>query len=260
LNGDPVPPTIEAMAASYVDMIQGVEPEGPYLLGGLCHGGLIAFEMARQLERKGQKVGLVAMIGPPAWNPPHWRFVKDSVAAVVSVCGGDPDRATNLLLSIRDRRIRWREFCQYSLKWLEGAANSSLTGGVARTVRLTKRVLSGVLISDRPWAEPIFATATGDHLMSAYQRAVASYVRRPYSGRIAIFWPNEVPVNTLGGPQLQWRSASDPSLGWRRVAPDVEVHPVPGDYTTSITTHVQVLADRMKESVKNARSNRRTDS
>ena len=154
-----------------------------YLLGGLCHAGLIAFEVARQLERKGQKVGLVAMIGPPAWNPPHWRFVKDAVAAVVSLCGGGPDRATDLFLAMRDRRVRWRQFCQYSISWLQGAASIPWTGRVARTVRLATRVLSGVLVSEKPWvAEPIVAPAAGDHLMIAYHRAVASYVRRPYSG------------------------------------------------------------------------------
>ena len=76
----------------------------------------------------------------------------------------------------------------------------------------------------------------------------------PIRVHIAIFWPNDVPVNTLGGPPLQWRSAPDPSLGWRKIAADVEVHQVPGDYTTSITKHVQMLADRMKVSVKHARS------
>ncbi len=104
----------------------------------------------------------------------------------------------------------------------------------------------------------MFTPATGDHLMIAYHRAVASYVRRRYSGHIAIFWPNEVPVNTLGGPQLQWESAPDPSLGWRKVAADFAVHQVPGDYTTSITKHVHTLAERMKVSIKDARYNQRT--
>ena len=39
-----------------------VQPRGPYLLGGLCAGGLIAFEMARQLQRVGEKVAMVALM------------------------------------------------------------------------------------------------------------------------------------------------------------------------------------------------------
>ena len=137
--------------------------------------------------------------------------------------------------------------------------NAPFTGQVARTIRAAKRLLSGELDSEI-WTEPIVTPPSVDHLMSAYQRAVASYVRRPYSGRVAIFWPNEVPVNTLGRGPLEWSNARDPSLGWRKVAPDVEVHEVPGNYTTSITKHVQVLANGMTESIKNARSNQRTDS
>jgi thioester reductase-like protein len=53
---------IKAMAASYLAEIQGVQPEGPYLLSGWSMGGLIAIEAARQLQAAGQEVALVAMI------------------------------------------------------------------------------------------------------------------------------------------------------------------------------------------------------
>jgi len=254
LNGDQVPPTIEAMAASYVEMIQAIEPRGPYLLGGLCHAGLIAFEMARQLERKGHEVALVAMIGPPAWNPPHWRWSKDAIAAVVRLCGGSPDRATDMFLALRGGRMRLRQFGEYAISWLQATANMSMADRRAATARLAKRLLSGVLVSEKPWAaEPVQPPAT-DELLITYRRAVTSYVRRPYSGRVALFWPQEVPINTLGGIPLQWTSAPDPGLGWRTVAPDLEIHRLPGDYTTSITKHVQVLANLIKASVKHARS------
>ncbi|HTQ78615.1 MAG TPA: amino acid adenylation domain-containing protein, partial [Thermoanaerobaculia bacterium] len=54
---------IEAMAASYVAAIRTVQPEGPYRLGGWSFGGLVAVEMARQLEQDGQSVDL-ALIDP----------------------------------------------------------------------------------------------------------------------------------------------------------------------------------------------------
>jgi len=211
--------------------------------------------MARQLERQGEKVGLVAMIGPPAWNPPHWRWIKDSAAAVVRLSGGDPGRATDLFLAVRDRQMRVRRFREYSKAWLTAAASQSVSGRLAVATRLATRLLSGELVSEKPWTdEPLHAIAAEDDLMTAYRRAVASYVRRPYSGRVAVLWPSDVPVNTLGGSPLPWANAPDPSLGWRRVAPDVEVHQLPGDYTTSITRHVQMLADRLKASLAHARS------
>jgi FkbH-like protein len=52
---------IEDMAAHYVSEIRKVRPRGPYLLGGLCAGGILAFEMATQFEAANDEVRLVAV-------------------------------------------------------------------------------------------------------------------------------------------------------------------------------------------------------
>jgi amino acid adenylation domain-containing protein len=53
--------SIEQMARLYNQEVMRVQPNGPYLLGGWSMGGLIAFEMARQLREEGQPVGLLAL-------------------------------------------------------------------------------------------------------------------------------------------------------------------------------------------------------
>jgi thioesterase domain-containing protein/acyl carrier protein len=53
---------IEEMVAYYIEKIREVQPEGPYFLGGLCAGGVLAFEMARQLQLQGQSIGMVAIM------------------------------------------------------------------------------------------------------------------------------------------------------------------------------------------------------
>jgi yersiniabactin nonribosomal peptide synthetase len=53
---------IEDMASEYVMAIQDVQAEGPYALGGYCMGGIIALEMARQLQYSGQRVEHLIMI------------------------------------------------------------------------------------------------------------------------------------------------------------------------------------------------------
>jgi len=58
----PVYRSIEAMAAHYIDRIQEIQPQGPYSLGGWSVGGVIAFEMAQQLERSGQRVASLILI------------------------------------------------------------------------------------------------------------------------------------------------------------------------------------------------------
>ena len=39
-----------------------IQPEGPYYLGGFCLGGQVAFEMAKLLEKDGEKVALLGII------------------------------------------------------------------------------------------------------------------------------------------------------------------------------------------------------
>ena len=60
--------SIEAMAADYVEQIIEVQPNGPYYLGGTSFGGLVVFEMARQLHAVGERVALLCLIDTPAPN------------------------------------------------------------------------------------------------------------------------------------------------------------------------------------------------
>ncbi|WP_438043180.1 amino acid adenylation domain-containing protein [Sorangium sp. So ce128] len=63
LDGAQAPPaSVEEMAALYVSAVRSVQPSGPYLLGGWSMGGVVAFEMARQLERSEQRVEVLALI------------------------------------------------------------------------------------------------------------------------------------------------------------------------------------------------------
>jgi amino acid adenylation domain-containing protein len=54
---------IEAMATAYLEALRAVQPAGPYLLGGWSFGGLVALEMACQLERVGERATL-ALLDP----------------------------------------------------------------------------------------------------------------------------------------------------------------------------------------------------
>nr|WP_227027201.1 non-ribosomal peptide synthetase [Corallococcus soli] len=54
--------TLEAMAADYVRALREVQPVGPYHLGGWSLGGVIAYEMTRQLREAGEEVALLALL------------------------------------------------------------------------------------------------------------------------------------------------------------------------------------------------------
>lgn len=67
LDGDCEPASsVEELAAAYVKEIRAVQPEGPYLIGGHCFGGLVAFEISQQLCREGQDVALLVLMDVPA--------------------------------------------------------------------------------------------------------------------------------------------------------------------------------------------------
>ncbi|WP_460945965.1 non-ribosomal peptide synthetase [Spirosoma daeguense] len=71
--------TIEEMAAHYVSEIVAHDPYGPYSLSGFSLGGVIAYEMARQLVEQGKKVSLVALFDAEAFESSSncgWWFRK----------------------------------------------------------------------------------------------------------------------------------------------------------------------------------------
>jgi thioesterase domain-containing protein len=57
------------MAARYIEEILKVQPEGPYVLAGASMGGMVAYEMAQQLYRRGEEIALLALFdASPDWN------------------------------------------------------------------------------------------------------------------------------------------------------------------------------------------------
>jgi pimeloyl-ACP methyl ester carboxylesterase len=64
-GGEPIPSTIEAMAADRLPAILAEQPTGPYRLAGHCVGGIVAFETARLLMKLNHRVETVVMIDSP---------------------------------------------------------------------------------------------------------------------------------------------------------------------------------------------------
>jgi non-ribosomal peptide synthetase component F/thioesterase domain-containing protein len=68
------PYTLKDQVATYVHHIRDVQPAGPYYLAGFCFFGLIAFEVAAQLEALGEKVAFLGLIDtycPEYWSHQH---------------------------------------------------------------------------------------------------------------------------------------------------------------------------------------------
>ena len=63
-----IPDSVEELAIGYVERIRVLRPQGPYRIAGYSFGGVLAYEIARQLEVAGDKVETVILydIGNPA--------------------------------------------------------------------------------------------------------------------------------------------------------------------------------------------------
>ncbi|HET7232303.1 MAG TPA: amino acid adenylation domain-containing protein [Longimicrobium sp.] len=76
-------PSVPEMAAYYVGAIRELWPQGPYRLGGWSFGGVVAWEMARQLEADGQTVELLALFDTAALTAEGLRLELGDPAEVV---------------------------------------------------------------------------------------------------------------------------------------------------------------------------------
>ena len=104
-DSEHMPPSLESMATEYIKSLRTVQPEGPYLLGGFCGGGIIAFEMAQQLRDQGQEVDLLVLIEPRDGPAPHRllfrRIWGGCIRGFGSLIGLSPEKRLELLLRIR---------------------------------------------------------------------------------------------------------------------------------------------------------------
>jgi acetoacetyl-CoA synthetase len=63
LNPGEEPQTsVEEMARTYIEVIRGFQPEGPYRVAGHSYGGLLAFEIARLLAEQGEEIAWLGLI------------------------------------------------------------------------------------------------------------------------------------------------------------------------------------------------------
>src|SRR5262249_30257964 len=72
----PLPYRLEDIAARQIETLRTERPHGPYLLAGWCGDGLVAYEMARQLQSQGEEVPLLVMFDSvnPLWRKQQNRW------------------------------------------------------------------------------------------------------------------------------------------------------------------------------------------
>jgi thioesterase domain-containing protein len=111
LDGDCEPlSSVEALASAQLEAIRAVQPEGPYLLGGHCFGGSVAFEIAQRLRREGEEVALLVLIDVPARyiEPSDIGAMRDTAGWIVKLAALI-EQSSGVGLDIREEALRGLE-------------------------------------------------------------------------------------------------------------------------------------------------------
>jgi amino acid adenylation domain-containing protein len=221
---DPPLQDVREMAARYVAALREVQPSGPYRIAGWSMGGIVAYEMARQLEAAGEKTEVLAVID--AASPARWvgepgrsdtEMVTLFATALEQLHGGDLDIPPD-----------------FELPSMDDLAGLDADAALAIALDLGRRV--GLLPSNLELAElrRLFER------FQANRRSLASYHGpHSYGGEVQLF---------RAADPLEMRGDEDPTLGWGKLLNgNLKMFDVPGDHRTVLKVGVEALAGRLRE-------------
>jgi thioesterase domain-containing protein/acyl carrier protein len=219
--------TIEEMAAVNVAAIRRHQPQGPYQVGGWSFGGLIAFEMARQLKAQGAEVALLALIDthlPSAVRDGAFDPVRNSYLALLS-----------LFSATQAARLRDR------LGPLEGLRAMAPD---QRLAHIRDAAVGTGVLPQETTVEWLRMMQAG---YQARQEAALRYVPRRYLGPIVLLRAaqSDPPEGAAPGDAMV---AEDQAYGWGALSTEtVVVHPVTGTHESLVREpDVADLASRLR--------------
>ncbi|MDR3635926.1 MAG: amino acid adenylation domain-containing protein [Isosphaeraceae bacterium] len=239
LEGESTPlGSVEEIATHYVEALRQSQPEGPYHLGGWSLGGLVAFEMARQLVAQDQEVATLALIDAHAPIPladsarPFRALARDAAALALF---REPDSAGDDDIAAEDAAVLLALLSQsapgvtrHPRRLL--AHLKELSPDAQREHALQLFDLDAVYHQERgPDRRRRLWTVLRTHLLAA-----ARYVPQYYPGRIAVL-------------RASANHISDPAMGWSAFANEVTSRKVPGDHTSILRPPgVDLLAEALR--------------
>jgi thioesterase domain-containing protein len=203
LQGEAPQQSVEEMAASYAEVIRGLQPHGPYRVAGHSFGGLLAFEIARLLSEQGEEIDWLGLIDAElstAAHPPARRW------------------GYRLTLPYHYTRAALRR-PRAALRAAIGFAPRLLRRGFSRLHRD-----AALAESEATWMEG--ASAQHQRLATHFLRLAADYRPRPYRGSMTYFLPTV----------RRFHLFADPLPVWRRItAGRIEIERVPGPHVGMVS-------------------------
>ncbi|QJD80156.1 non-ribosomal peptide synthetase [Spirosoma rhododendri] len=191
--------SIEEMATYYIDAIMAKNPDGPYALAGFSFGGVIAYEMSRQLTAQGKVVKMLAMFDTYVYEARQY----DSWLRKMS---------GNMLVSLKTRF--------YVLTQLKDDPQHTL---LVKTESLKRKISQ--LYRRVKYDEDHLKVFLGNYY-DVYQKSQAAYTKY-------VLVPHQVRIDLFRAKERIFYMHDFEFLGWKPFAlKGVTVHEVPGNHNS----------------------------
>jgi thioesterase domain-containing protein len=224
------------MAAEQVQIIREVLPHGPYVIGGFCLGGLLAYEVARQLAAAGEIVDRLLIIDATLENR-RLRWLRRGAELAGRKRGLSSGRQLYIFCrwhflvarlerwarmplrekaSVLCRRLigRWRRLTQGLQPAKPLTASTILGGGVRKS-------------ADSDWFDPRWDVPL------VYLWSAGGYSPEPYAGAATVLLSRDL-FHGSGEREL---------ANLRQHLKKLDVQELPGSHLACITEHVNELAE-----------------
>ena len=232
--------SIQEMAAVHLEALRAARPKGPYVIGGFCVGGLVAYELAQQIKAGGDDVEMLLIIDAAPADGVR-RTLRKMSAALGTLLRWDDQRKIACF-------GRWAVWHARFLRWdaLNNQAQMSFAAHVYDGfMGICGMVHRRLFARSEPRSENN-EVVTGQNIeadvTAAFLWAAASYAGQPYAGRMAVLLSDDV-----------LRDSYNISRKWQALAPEMIVHPLRGKHLECITAHVDTLAARIQNCLETTR-------
>jgi FkbH-like protein len=224
LPGVPLAHTrIKDMAGFYVEQMRKQQPHGPYLLGGMCAGGVIAYEMASQLVRNGENVDLLVLLDaarPKAPKRPG-RVTKQRLGRLKQALADTKETAVSPLRRAEVLVAAIAQKVRNALVWEISQRCKQLW------VRARFRLLRQILARDLAW--PRFVPQLSARQI--YESAEAHYTPQPLSISSLVLMRAR---HGEAGDTPYREVYADDTFGWEAVTHCIAVIDVDGGHFTML--------------------------
>jgi acyl-CoA synthetase (AMP-forming)/AMP-acid ligase II/thioesterase domain-containing protein len=213
--------SVEELASSSVEAIRRHCPEGPYILGGHCYGGVIAYEAALQLMSQGQQIECLVLFD--AATPGYPKVYK-----------------------------QWRRYA-IKARQLARALRPGEIAATATAMRQHLYALARIFARRRKGSATRVLTAIGSDVLVAGQEekslngmAMWEYTPREFPAPIIHFIAADQPVSTevLSDPRLGWNDFARAGLSVCHVSGDHNTLLLAPENTTQLAGHLARLLPR----------------